>query len=146
MPEQCFSERVKAIVGLVGSAEKLARLAGMSARIIGKYLAGESDPTREKLVALANAAKVNIAWLADGEGPMMKDNSQANVNYGKLGIQGTVSGDNPIGISEGGGAITSNYSDDVRELADLLEEYTSKAYRKKLLQELSEYKSKNGGI
>jgi len=55
---------------LAGSAEKLAYNAGMSARVIGQYLSGKSDPTRKKLISLADAAQVNFQWLAIGVGPM----------------------------------------------------------------------------
>lgn len=65
-----FSERIKKIISLVGSAEKLAYNSGMSSRVIGQYLSGKTDPTRKKLIALAEAAGVNIEWLATGEGLM----------------------------------------------------------------------------
>ena len=65
-----FSNRIKKIIELTGSAEKLANISGMSSRVIGKYLAGKSDPTRKKLIALADAAQVNIEWLATGDGPI----------------------------------------------------------------------------
>lgn len=67
-----FSKRIKKIIELSGSAEKLANISGMSSRVIGQYLAGKSDPSRIKLMALANAAQVNIEWLATGVGPMRK--------------------------------------------------------------------------
>ena len=66
-----FQERIKQIIKLAGSAEKLAHISGMSSRIIGQYLSGKSDPTRMKLIALANAVNVNIEWLATGKGPML---------------------------------------------------------------------------
>ncbi len=76
-----FSKRIKKIIELFGSAEKLANISGMSSRVIGQYLAGKSDPSRIKLIALANAAQVNIEWLATGKGPMfIKDREKLNVN------------------------------------------------------------------
>lgn len=63
-----FTKRMKKIIMMVGSAEKLAKKAGMSAMVIGQYLSGKSDPTRKKLIALANAADVNLLWLATGKG------------------------------------------------------------------------------
>ena len=63
-----FVERIRTIVSLAGGIEKLARSAGMTSRVIGKYLAGESEPNRTRLVSLARAAGVSIAWLATGEG------------------------------------------------------------------------------
>lgn len=73
LPENTFANRMKVLVELVGSAEKLARLAGMSARVIGKYVSGETDPSRERLISLAKAADVNVLWLATGEGPMKRE-------------------------------------------------------------------------
>lgn len=73
LPESSLASRMKVLVDLVGSAEKLARLSGMSARVIGKYVSGETDPSRERLIALAKAAEVNVLWLATGEGPMKKE-------------------------------------------------------------------------
>jgi transcriptional regulator with XRE-family HTH domain len=76
-----FSKRIKKIIELSGSAEKLANISGMSSRVIGQYLAGKSDPSRIKLIALANAANVNVEWLATGKGPMfIGDREKLNVN------------------------------------------------------------------
>lgn len=42
---------------------------GVSPSAFRKWLKGEAEPSRERLVALASAAKVGIGWLATGEGP-----------------------------------------------------------------------------
>lgn len=63
-----FVERMKEVVERAGSAEKLAKLSGISSRGIGKYLAGETDPSRARLIAIAGAAEVNLEWLATGQG------------------------------------------------------------------------------
>jgi phage repressor protein C with HTH and peptisase S24 domain len=42
---------------------------GVSPSAFRKWLKGEAEPSRERLVALAGAAKVAIGWLATGEGP-----------------------------------------------------------------------------
>lgn len=68
--ERSFQARIAELAQLLGSAQALADKAGLSRRVVGKYLAGESDPSRERLVALADAAGVNIEWLASGRGPM----------------------------------------------------------------------------
>ena len=70
MNDSSFTDRIKTIISLVSSADKLAYSAGMSPSLIGKYLSGKTDPTRKKLIALAKAAEVNIEWLATGNGPM----------------------------------------------------------------------------
>ncbi len=41
--------------------------------MIGKYLSGKSDPSRERLVKLAEAAGISIRWLATGEGEMSRN-------------------------------------------------------------------------
>jgi transcriptional regulator with XRE-family HTH domain len=70
MNDSSFENRIKKIISLVGSAEKLSHSAGMSPSLIGKYLSGKTDPTRKKLIALSEAAGVNVQWLATGEGLM----------------------------------------------------------------------------
>ncbi|WP_374653077.1 helix-turn-helix domain-containing protein [Dongia sp.] len=65
-----FTERVEAIIEIVGGPSKLARASGLSRAVIDKYREGKSDPSRERLVAMAAAANVSVAWLATGEGPM----------------------------------------------------------------------------
>jgi phage repressor protein C with HTH and peptisase S24 domain len=52
------------------SADRLARAMSVSPSAFRKWLRGEAEPSRERLVALADAAKVGIAWLAKGEGPV----------------------------------------------------------------------------
>jgi phage repressor protein C with HTH and peptisase S24 domain len=42
---------------------------GVSPSAFRKWLKGEAEPSRERLVALAEAASVSIGWLAGGEGP-----------------------------------------------------------------------------
>lgn len=84
-----FTERIKKIISLVGSAEKLAHNSGMSSRAIGQYLSGNTDPTRKKLISLAEAADVNIEWLATGNGPMReKDRKRFDLELLALIIAG----------------------------------------------------------
>lgn len=42
---------------------------GVSPSAFRKWLKGEAEPSRERLVSLATAAGVGIGWLASGEGP-----------------------------------------------------------------------------
>ncbi len=42
---------------------------GVSPSAFRKWLKGEAEPSRERLVALADAASVSVGWLARGEGP-----------------------------------------------------------------------------
>lgn len=45
--------------------------------MLGKYEKGESEPSRDKLVAIAEAAGVDLLWLATGKGGMEPGAGQA---------------------------------------------------------------------
>jgi phage repressor protein C with HTH and peptisase S24 domain len=64
-----FTARLQLILQHWPSADRLARAMSVSPSAFRKWLRGEAEPSRERLVALAEAAKVGIAWLATGEGP-----------------------------------------------------------------------------
>jgi phage repressor protein C with HTH and peptisase S24 domain len=64
-----FVSRLHTILRQWPSVDRLARAMQVSPSAFRKWLKGEAEPSRERLVALAEAAKVNIAWLAAGEGP-----------------------------------------------------------------------------
>ena len=65
-----FSERVMMLAQNVGGIMELARRADLSHQVVRKYVRGVSDPSRQRLVALARAGKVRLEWLATGEGEM----------------------------------------------------------------------------
>jgi transcriptional regulator with XRE-family HTH domain len=64
-----FVERLQTILAHWPSADRLARSMGVSPSAFRKWLKGEAEPSRERLVALAHATGVGVAWLAEGEGP-----------------------------------------------------------------------------
>jgi phage repressor protein C with HTH and peptisase S24 domain len=64
-----FIGRLQAILQHWPSADRLAKSAGVSPSAFRKWLRGEAEPSRERLVALARAAGVGVGWLAGGEGP-----------------------------------------------------------------------------
>ena len=63
-----FIARLHAILRHWPSADRLARATGVSPSAFRKWLRGEAEPSRERLVALAQAAGVSVGWLASGEG------------------------------------------------------------------------------
>ena len=67
--KQAFVERLQTILGYWPSADRLARAMGVSPSAFRKWLKGEAEPSRERLVALARTAGVGVAWLAEGDGP-----------------------------------------------------------------------------
>lgn len=64
-----FVARLQTILSHWPSADRLARDMGVSPSAFRKWLKGEAEPSRERLVALAHAAGVGVAWLAVGAGP-----------------------------------------------------------------------------
>jgi len=64
-----FIARLQEIVRHWPSADRLARATGVSPSAFRKWLRGDAEPSRERLVALARAAGVSVGWLASGEGP-----------------------------------------------------------------------------
>lgn len=71
-----FTQRMAYVAKLVGNATVLARRTRISRRAIGTYLSGASDPTRERLVAIAEAAGVCVRWLATGDGPVFSSDNE----------------------------------------------------------------------
>src|SRR5882757_9185275 len=67
--KSAFVERLQTILSHWASADRLARTMGVSPSAFRKWLKGEAEPSRERLVALAHAAGVGVAWLAEGQGP-----------------------------------------------------------------------------
>jgi len=64
-----FISRLHNILQHWPSADRLARATGVSPSAFRKWLRGEAEPSRERLVALAQAAGVAVGWLVSGEGP-----------------------------------------------------------------------------
>ncbi len=64
-----FVARLQIILSHWPSADRLARNMGASPSAFRKWLKGEAEPSRGRLVALAHAAGVGVAWLAEGAGP-----------------------------------------------------------------------------
>jgi phage repressor protein C with HTH and peptisase S24 domain len=66
--KSAFVERLHTILAHWPSADRLAREMKVSPSAFRKWLKGEAEPSRERLVALARVAGVGVAWLAEGEG------------------------------------------------------------------------------
>jgi phage repressor protein C with HTH and peptisase S24 domain len=67
--KSAFVSRLQTILAHWPSADRLARAMGVSPSAFRKWLKGEAEPSRERLVALARTTGVGVAWLAEGEGP-----------------------------------------------------------------------------
>ena len=64
-----FGSRVSEIATEIGGQAELSRRTGISTVTIASYISGKSEPSRERLIALADVAKVSLLWLATGQGP-----------------------------------------------------------------------------
>ena len=89
-----FVGRLQTILRHWPSADRLARAVGVSPSAFRKWLRGEAEPSRERLVALADAAGVGVAWLAKGDGPEPRFPELA----GSTGAQ-TASSQNDTGVN-----------------------------------------------
>ena len=63
-----FAARLEQAIG-EHSVRSFANRAGLSEGVVRKYLRHASYPTLDRLISLARAGGVRVAWLATGEGP-----------------------------------------------------------------------------
>lgn len=73
---ESFPMRLSALIG-GRSVRSFALASGVSQTVIRKYLAGESEPTRPALIALARTGGANVGWLAAGEETAPQSQSHA---------------------------------------------------------------------
>ena len=80
-----FAKRLAAVIGQ-RSLRQFATLANVSPATLSQYLSGESEPTRPKLIALANAGDVSVGWLATGVGerPTSAESTSDGVAEGQV--------------------------------------------------------------
>ena len=63
-----FSDRIKIVAERVGGFTELARRTSLSTSVLHKYVSDASDPSRKRLIAIAEAGGVSLEWLATGRG------------------------------------------------------------------------------
>jgi phage repressor protein C with HTH and peptisase S24 domain len=80
---QAFVARLHFILSHWPSADRLARAAGISPSAFRKWLRGEAEPSRERLIAFADTAGVPIGWLVRGEGVQPALNKVAELDRGE---------------------------------------------------------------
>lgn len=64
---EAFAQRLSELIKEAGSARALADAAGVSPNAVHLWLRN-SEPGRDKLIAIARAAGISLSWLADGSG------------------------------------------------------------------------------
>ncbi len=88
-----FVVRLQLVVSCWPSVDRLARAAGVSPSAFRKWLKGESEPSRDRLVALAGVARISLSWLAQGEGPepcFTSRSSFADQDPDRIGLESDV--------------------------------------------------------
>lgn len=76
MSEDKFGERMQFAADKAGGISALSRISGIATRSIKGYIDGDNDPTRKKLIAIAEAADVSVEWLSTGKGAINPDENQ----------------------------------------------------------------------
>lgn len=68
-----FASRMAEVLDIFnGNVSEVARQAGIKPPSVKRWIMGEADPQMSNVVNLANAANVNLLWLATGQGPKFK--------------------------------------------------------------------------
>ena len=68
MTEKLFVGRVSEVIAKLGGLTSASEKTGITRSLLAKYRDGSSEPTRPKLIALAEAAEIDLGWLANGDG------------------------------------------------------------------------------
>jgi transcriptional regulator with XRE-family HTH domain len=72
-----WSQRLAEVVQKLGGSGRAASAAGVSARAIQKYVAGDSQPPFVVVAQLADSARVSLDWIASGRPPMRRGDGGA---------------------------------------------------------------------
>jgi transcriptional regulator with XRE-family HTH domain len=68
-----FSDLIRLLIQLVGSATEIARMCGFSEGVVRSWLDGNTDPSRARCVTLARTLGISLVWLVAGEGAIQID-------------------------------------------------------------------------
>ncbi|MEF3074078.1 S24 family peptidase [Methylobacter sp. Wu1] len=71
-----FAERIDEIVNEFGGNSEFARICGFSEGIVRNWRKGDSDPSRKKLIVIADAFNLNYEWLLTGNGPKYRGDKE----------------------------------------------------------------------
>lgn len=70
-----FDLRMQEAISTFGSIAEVARRCGLSEAVIRSYRDGNSDPSRQRIVAMWKGLGFSIDWLVAGVGPMWAKDS-----------------------------------------------------------------------
>ena len=95
-----LATRLEAVADSVGGKRELANLSGVDEGQLYRYLRGENVPSMHAVVRIADAARVNLEWLATGRGemhPRVEDQAKLGSDFALVPIYN-------VSISAGAGA------------------------------------------
>ncbi|WP_333874936.1 LexA family transcriptional regulator [Methylobacter sp.] len=72
-----FAVRITQLIDIAGGNSELARKCEVSESVVRKWRNGESDPSRKRLMVIADIMGVSLEWLASGKGSMWKGETVA---------------------------------------------------------------------
>lgn len=99
-----LSERISKTIG--DNVSAFSRESGLGESLLRQYIAG-SKPGLDKAAAIAKAGKVNLLWLATGEGPMSMATDVSASVQSELSDFALIPGYN-VQVSAGNGSIPGN--------------------------------------
>jgi len=77
-----FPERIKAVITKLGGITQASKKTGLSTSVLSQYSNGKSEPSRTRLISLAKASGVSLAWLAIGQEDTMDQKLHILPYYG----------------------------------------------------------------
>ena len=71
-----FAKRMKIVAKRLGSVSDLCRRVDVAYPTAAKWVKEGAEPSTTNLIKIADAAGVNLLWLATGQGAMLKEDSE----------------------------------------------------------------------
>ena len=71
-----FAKRMETVAKRLGSVSELCRRVDVAYPTATKWVKEGAEPSTTNLIKIADAAEVNLLWLATGQGAMLKEDSE----------------------------------------------------------------------
>lgn len=87
MEKQDFKQRINEVISSQKSANDFAKRCDLAQSVIHKYVSGQSKPTLDNLVTMAEVSGYNLQWLATGTGPEKANGQDEHILIPVYGIR-----------------------------------------------------------
>lgn len=81
-----LADRIRFAAKRAGGGNDLSQKTGIPRSTLETYMTGQSEPQVSRLIEIAKASDVNVAWLATGDGPKTTDESDVIEHHKKTGV------------------------------------------------------------